>query len=120
MEDMQSVEDERIVPELVMPSDGLTSEPMTPEQAVKLRPLAKTFKAGSGYSNDLYIEVVRQVHETRTGRTHIERDFPNVSPGHVATVLRRQADLKGFAVAVATTADEGISAMYVGDTALTS
>ena len=46
--------------------------------------------------------------------TAIEVEFPNVHPKHVAQVLRRQAGLKKFSVAVADDDEHGVYAIYVG------
>lgn len=102
------------------PDAGLPGEPMTPEQEARLRPRATKFKAKAGHATVLYVEAVRQVHETRQSRTHIERDFSNATPEHVAGNLRRQSYKHRFDVAVVLDPVDGVCAFYVGQDALTA
>jgi hypothetical protein len=90
-------------------------QPMPPELEARLRPNARVYKAGgTGYALERYVAVVRQVHETREGCTHVEDEFPNVHRKHVEQVPRKQAHENGLDVAVGYDGENGVFAMYAG------
>jgi hypothetical protein len=81
--------------------NGRESEPLAEEERERLLSKARTLNHGRGYPLAEYDRVVSDVAETGVVRTNLERDFPNVSPKHLAYVMRKRGSELKLPITVA-------------------